>query len=330
MHNITLISGQSFAADEGETILNAALRSGLPLEYSCKTGRCGSCKSQVNSGETVISLAELGLSNDERAKKWVLTCARSATTDLMIDAQVLDADLPPSRLTPAKVDTIEQLAPDVVKIRLRLPPAAPLKWLAGQYLDVLGKDGIKRSYSIANAAPEAGSAQVELHIRQVPNGAMSAYWFGQAKPGDLLRIQGPIGTFFLRKQTPAKLLLLATGTGIAPIKALLDDLARRPASEQPEQITLLWGNRHPADFYLDDTAFGPNVVLHKVLSGADAGWSGARGRIQQHPAVAEASLADTAVYACGSPAMIDDARTLLTSRGLPTGSFHSDAFVCSI
>jgi CDP-4-dehydro-6-deoxyglucose reductase len=333
MSVITLANGTRFEAERGVSMLDAALAKGVVLEHSCRTGRCGSCKARVTQGSTVPLRAPVALSDDETKQGWVLTCTNEAASDVHLDIEDLGALAGiETRVTPARIATIEHLAEDVVRVELRLPPRSPFRFLAGQYLDVTSPSGVRRSYSIASAAdtPE----KVELQIRRVDGGQLSAYWFEQAKPNDLLRFNGPRGTFFLRPVAELHLIFLATGTGIAPILAMLRQLAIAPAAEQPLSVTLYWGGRHREDHYLDPAPALPGLRYVPVMSRADAEWTGARGHVQdvllhelahgQAPALAQA-----VVYACGSEAMIHGARRLLDDAGLPARRFFFDAFVSS-
>lgn len=323
---VRVSSGRSFDAQAEETVLDAALRSGITLPYSCRTGRCGSCKGVVCQGTTLPLHDELELTDAEKAGGWVLTCVRTATSDVELAIEDLgDVQLATPRTWPCRVQAIERLSHDVMRVALRLPPAADFRFEPGQYVDVIGRGGLRRSYSIAST-PSAGQA-IELHIRQVPGGAMSDYWFSHAKPNDLLRLHGPLGTFFIRESSGLDLVFLATGTGLAPIKSMLESLAQRPAT--PRSVRLYWGGRIPADFYWDAAHAGNALRFVPVLSRAASDWNGVRGHVQ------DALLSDgcdwdrTAVYACGSEAMIHSARERLLSAGLPMRRFHSDAFVSS-
>lgn len=327
MPAITTSSGRSFEALPTELLLDAALRQGVVLDYSCRTGRCSSCKARVRSGETAALHDEFGLSAEEKAHGFILTCVRRARGPVELEIEDLrDIVLPEARTLPCRIQSIERLSHDVLHVVLRLPPRSTLDFFPGQYIDVIGVDGLRRSYSIANA-PRADK-QIELHIRAVPDGAMSRYWFQQAKVNDLLRLRGPLGTFFLRGQARKDLVLLATGTGIAPVKAILEGLSAMPADAQPCSMTLYWGGRHREDLYwpppeVEGLRFVP------VLSRADGDWTGARGHVQDVMLRERALLADTLVYACGSDAMIHGAQAKLHAAGLPDRQFHSDAFVCS-
>jgi CDP-4-dehydro-6-deoxyglucose reductase, E3 len=327
MHAITTSSGRSFQARADESLLDAALRQGVVLDYSCRTGRCSSCKGRIRSGETTAAHDELGLTAEDKARGFILTCVRQARGPLELEIDDLgDVVLPEAKTLPCRIQSIERLAHDVVRVILRLPPTSALEFLPGQYVDMIGAEGLRRSYSIANA-PRADK-QIELHIREVPDGAMSRYWFQQAKANDLLRLRGPLGTFFLRGQASKDLVLLATGTGIAPVKAILEGLSGLPADAQPRSLTVYWGGRHREDLYWQPPE-QPGLRFVPVLSRADDGWAGKRGHVQDVMLRDHAYLANTLVYACGSDAMIHSAQAQLHAAGLPDRQFHSDAFVCS-
>ena len=330
---VTLSNGTAFEAERGTSILDAALGKGIVLEHSCRTGRCGSCKARVTQGSTASMRVPTALDDDETKHGWVLTCTDEATADLHLDIEDLGALVGiEARVTPARIDTIERLADDVVRVQLRLPPRSPFKFLAGQYVDVTSPAGVRRSYSIASAA--AMPEKVELQIRRVDGGQLSAYWFEQAKVNDLLRFNGPRGTFFLRPVAGLDLIFLATGTGIAPILAMLKQLAAAPSAAQPRSVTLYWGGRERDDHYLDPSPTLPSLRYVPVMSRGDVAWAGARGHVQDvlvhEIAHGHApALAQAVVYACGSEAMIHGARTLLADAGLPPRRFFFDAFVSS-
>ena len=327
MHAITTSSGRRYDAKPDESLLDAALRQGVVLDYSCRTGRCSSCKGRVRSGETAALHDEIGLSIEDRAHGFILTCVRQACGPVELEIDDLgDVILPEAKTLPCRIQSIERLSHDVVRVVLRLPPTAALDFLPGQYIDVIGAEGLRRSYSIANAPRK--DKQIELHIREVPDGAMSRYWFQQAKASDLLRLRGPLGTFFLRSQAGKDLVLLATGTGIAPVKAILEGVAGLAEDAFPRSITVYWGGRHHKDLYWQPPDM-PGLRYVPVLSRADDTWTGARGHVQDAMLRDHAYLADTLVYACGSDAMIHGAQAKLHAAGLPERQFHSDAFVCS-
>jgi len=273
-------------------------------------------------------VAETGLSAQELAAGWVLTCARAAETDVKLDVEDLGGiQLPQPKTLPCRIAELSRLAPDVLHVKLRLPPGATFSFIPGQYIDVIGPNGIRRSYSLANAS--FADKWLELHVRAVPGGAMSDYWFHHAKPNDLLRLNGPLGTFFLRESANLDVYFLATGTGMAPVKAMLESLQHVPPDQQPQSVTLLWGGRQPQDFYFNATAIPAKQRLVPVLSRPSEGWAGAKGYVQDVLLSMAPDLTRASVYACGSEAMIQRAKQALSNAGLPLSRFYSDAFVSS-
>jgi CDP-4-dehydro-6-deoxyglucose reductase len=333
MPSITLSNGTRFEAAPGTSMLDAALACGVVLEHSCRTGRCGRCKARATRGTTQALRAPISLPDAEADRGWVLTCTHGATSDVHLDI----ADLGPqahveARISPARIDALERLADDVLRVRLRLPPRTPFRFLAGQSLEVIAPSGVRRSYSIASAS--ADPQMLELQIRRVDGGVLSAWWFEHARPNDLLRFHGPRGTFFLRPVSGRDVVFLATGTGIAPICSMLMQIAAAPAGERPRSVTLYWGGRRREDLYLDPRPMLAGLRHVPVLSRGDIDWHGARGHVQDvllHECAhgAAPALAGACVYACGSEAMIHGARGLLAGAGLPEGQFHFDAFVSS-
>ena len=329
MPDITLNSGAAFHAETSISILDAAATASHLIPYSCRSGRCSTCKCKLIAGETTALADETGLTSQEQAEGWILSCVRTATTDVVIQADTLDdVRLPQVRTLPCRIQQLERPAPDVLRVRLRLPPDTALEALPGQYIEIIGSGGLRRSYSLAGTC--ATGKPLELHVRAMDAGAMSTYWFGHARENDLLRLHGPLGTFLLRDTGGRDLYFLATGTGIAPILALLESLPTLAAAEQPRSVTVLWGGRTPQDLYQDLTNnASSNFTFIPVLSRADSNWNGARGHVQDVLLSRRTDLSNAAVYACGSDAMIHSARNALLNAGLPASQFHSDAFVCS-
>lgn len=328
MFTVELINGKKFQAEVNESLLDAAARAGIRLNYSCKTGRCSSCKCRVISGTTDTLQDATGLNAQEKSEGWILSCISSATTNMLLEAEDLgDVRVPEAKTLPCRISQIDFLAPDVVRVFLRFPPTADFQFLAGQYVDVIGPGGIRRSYSLANA--NFLDRQLELHIRKVNDGAMSDYWFNQAKPNDLLRIHGPLGTFFLRDVQDADLIFLATGTGIAPIKSMLGSISSMPPEHRPRSMQIFWGGRTPADFYIKPEDAPGTQNWNFVLSREHSDWQGIRGYVQDAVLNSKIQLTLATVYACGSDAMIQSAKYSLTKAGLSSKSFYSDAFVSS-
>ncbi|MBU2710368.1 FAD-binding oxidoreductase [Zooshikella harenae] len=326
---IKLTSGIHFKSQRDISILEAASQAQVLLPYSCKNGRCSACRCKLISGKTLALQPEIGLSKYEKAEGWILSCIRSAETDVLLEAENLDGiSLPHAKMLPCRISQIQHLAPNVIKVNLRLPPAADFYFIPGQYIDVVGPTGVCRSYSLANA--DFKGKVLELHIRAFEGGAMSQYWFNQAKVNDLLRINGPLGTFFLRNTAGIDLIFLATGTGIAPIKAMLESITALPSKLQPNSVTILWGGRTLQDLYLDIICITSNKFTYvPVLSRPTNCWSGSQGYIQDVLLSIKPNLSKANVYACGSVQMIHDAKECLTQAGLSPKHFYSDAFVCS-
>lgn len=325
---IELDSGKKFSCPPSLSLLDAAAKAGINLPYSCKSGRCSTCKCKVRSGQSAAIVDEMGLTADEKAQGFILSCVRSAITDMVIEVEDLgDQVIPDVKTLPARISSLEKLAPDVLSVKLRFPPNTPFVYLAGQYFDVIGPGGLRRSYSVANA--QSPDNQLQLHIRAVQGGAMSDYWFNQAKINDLLRVNGPLGSFFMRPLAGLHLVFLATGTGIAPVKTMLEQLTTAPATDQPLSITVYWGGREPQDLYANPSEWHPIFRYVPVLSRAPDNWTGTRGYVQKALLAEASDFSNTVVYACGSDAMVQSAKTELIQAGLPEKRFYSDAFVPS-
>lgn len=327
MPTVTLANRKTYAATADQTLLAAARHAGLALEYSCESGRCGVCRTRVLSGETKALQSETALSPAEQVAGWQLTCCRAAMSDVHLDITDLGAMAQIRVQTlPCRIDQLMRLSSSVLQVVLRLPPASQLEFLPGQHLSVIGPNGVQRSYSLANA-PRVDRKLV-LHIRQVSGGQLSQYWFGEAKENDLLRLRGPLGTFSWRDATREHVIFLATGTGMAPIRALLEQLAVTPALLQGRQLHLYWGGRRPEDLYLaQPLPENLGVAWQPVLSRWQPGDAARAGHVQQVVLQDGIPLAQSTVYACGSEAMVQSAQAQLMAAGLAAHQYHADAFV---
>jgi CDP-4-dehydro-6-deoxyglucose reductase len=322
-------SGKQFAAEPDETILDAALRQGLTLPYGCKDGACGSCQGKVLAG-TVDHGHGQALSDGDKAAGLALFCCSRARSDLTLECKQVGAasDIPVKTL-PARIERLERLAPDVMEVCLKLPANERLQFLAGQYIDILMKDGRKRAFSLANAPHD--DALLQLHVRHVPGGAFTDALFTTTKVRDILRFNGPHGTFYLREESPKPIILLAGGTGFAPIKAIVEHAI---AEKCTRPIAIYWGARAAADLYLHAlpeqwAAAHANISYVPVLSEPDAGdaWAGRIGLVHQAVMVDFPDLSGHQVYACGGPGMIDAARSdFVAACRLPEEEFFADAF----
>jgi CDP-4-dehydro-6-deoxyglucose reductase len=322
-------SGHVFQALDGETVLEAALREGYMLPYGCRNGACGSCKGKVIAGSVDHGKSQDNvLTPAERTLGAALFCQARPQSDLVIECREIGAvkDIPVKTL-PCRVQTLERVAPDVMRLRLRLPAAERLQFLAGQYIDILLKDGTRRSLSMAN--PPHDDGLLELHLRNY-GGPFSTHVFTQMKEKDILRFEGPLGTFYLREDSDKPVVFVAGGTGFAPIKAIIEHAIH---NKLKRPMTLYRGARQPADLYLNELPESwqreHGISYVPVLSDVAPGeaWNGRRGLV--HQAVMEdlPDLSGHEVYACGAPAMIDAARRDFCTRcGLPESAFYADAF----
>jgi CDP-4-dehydro-6-deoxyglucose reductase len=329
-------SGRHFSMQRDETVLSAALDAGIGLPYGCKDGACGSCKCKLLEGRVIHGAHQLkALSEAEEAAGWMLSCCATPQTDLVIESrQVVGLGDHPVIKLPTRVTSLSRVAPDVMVIRLQLPATHQFGFRAGQYIEFILKDGVRRSYSVANAphaVKEAGVNGLELHIRHMPGGLFTDHVFGGMKEKEILRVEGPQGTFFLREDSERPIVLLASGTGFAPIKAIVEHM-RHQGITRP--ATLYWGCRSRADLYLHDWAEQQAAELPwlryvPVLSDArpEDGWQGRTGFVHQAVLADWPDLSGHEVYACGAPVMVTAARHDFTRQaGLPEEFFYADAF----
>jgi len=324
-------SGRVFTADADEAILAAGIRHGIGLPYGCKDGACGSCKCKKISGEVTHGPHQAkALSAEEAAQGLILTCCAVPQSDVVLESrQVTEQGALPIKKMPTRVTTMTRLSEDVVMLNLQLPANDSFLYRAGQYVEFILRDGARRSYSMANAPGQANA--LELHIRHMPGGKFTDHVFGTMKEKEILRIEGPFGSFFLREDSEAPLVFLASGTGFAPIKALLEHMQ---AHDIQRTVTVYWGGRRPADLYMDTWLRAqqermPQLVYVPVVSDAQAedGWTGRTGFV--HRAVLDdlPDLSGHQVYACGAPIVVDSARKdFCTLAGLPEDAFFADAF----
>ncbi|MDR1889389.1 MAG: CDP-6-deoxy-delta-3,4-glucoseen reductase [Zoogloeaceae bacterium] len=329
-HQITVQPcGATYTAEADETLLDAALRQGITIPYGCKNGACSACKASVLAGEVDPGPYQPhALNEQEIAAGKVLLCCAHAKSDLTIENRqaVLKAEIP-VKLMPVRVEAMEKRAPDVITLNLRLPASETFTFRAGQFIDVLLADGQRRSYSIANAPEQAGV--LELHIRRVPGGRFTGQVFEQMKVKDILRFEGPHGGFYLRDDSKKPVILLASGTGFAPVKAMVEH-AIAQNSDRP--LHIYWGCRKEIDLYLSalPTAWAAehaHIRYTPVLSEPESGWRGRTGFVHQAVVADYPDLSRHEVYACGAPAMIDAARQdFANACKLPEEAFFSDAF----
>lgn len=327
MFTITLKNNKTFECSENDTLIEGARKAGITLEHSCLSGRCSSCKVMVDDGLSEPTMDEVALSQKEKEDGFILSCVRTPKTDMVIRAEDLsEYKLAVPKTLPAKISNIEKLTDDVLKVIFRFPPNQPLNFMAGQYVNVI-KGNIKRSYSIGNSSNE--NTGIELFIKKYPGGLLSQYWFNEAKINDLLRIEGPRGTFFLRNNDNYKnIIFLATGTGIAPVKSMLESIAGLSKNFKNKNVYVFWGVKYINDLFWTPENLGLNIKYFPVLSREKATTTEV-GHIQDVLLSKNIDLKESIVYACGSNDMIHEAKNKLMENGLPDFNFYSDAFVTS-
>ncbi|MEO7160116.1 MAG: CDP-6-deoxy-delta-3,4-glucoseen reductase [Polaromonas sp.] len=333
--NVSVLpSGRSFTAHADESLLAAAIRQGIGLPYGCKDGACGSCKCRKLEGTVVHGTHQLkALSVEEEANGFILTCCGVAQSDVVLESrQVTDESAFAVRKMPVRVTSMTRASHDVMIIRLQLPASDMMKYHAGQYVEFLLRDGDRRSYSMANAPhTQVDAPGLELHIRHMAGGKFTEHVFSAMKEKEILRIEGPYGSFFLREDSDKPIVLLASGTGFAPLKALIEHMQYKNITRP---AVLYWGGRRPADLYMNDWVQAkllemPSLRYVPVISDAlpEDGWTGRTGFV--HQAVLEdfSDLSGHQVYACGAPVVVESARDEYSAMaGLPAEEFFADSF----
>lgn len=337
-----LPSGRVFHVDPGETILTAAIRQGIGLSYGCKDGACGSCKSKKLDGQVVHGPHESkALSAGEEAASYVLVCSALPQSDVVLESCLAEECAFPIKKMPARVISLEKKSHDVIVLRLQLPSNDTMDYYAGQYIQFILRDGARRSYSMANSPHTNGESSsdtspgatvgMELHIRHMPGGKFTDHVFHAMKAKEILRVEGPYGSFYLREDSSKPIVLLASGTGFAPIKAIIERMQFKGIDRR---AILYWGGRRPADLYLDEwvrakLAEMPNLRYVPVLSNAlqEDNWTGRTGFVHQAVLQDLPDLSGYQVYACGAPIVVESARTdYCKEAGMPVEEFFSDSF----
>ena len=335
-YQVTLkASGKQFTVQEDETLLEAALHQGITLPYGCKNGACGSCKGKILEGQVEHGQHSAGaLSQADEASGGTLFCCAHPKSDLLIEAREIQGNSDIAvRKVPCRVNSISKPTQDVAILTLQLPAAERFQFLAGQYLEFLLKDGQRRAYSIANAPDQDGP--LEIHLRHLPGGLFTDFIFGATDPSlkekDILRFEGPMGSFFLQEDSQKPIIFVAAGTGFAPIKSIVEQMQlkkiRRP-------IHLYWGGRRPSDLYLDALCEGwaktiPDLKYIPVVSDAlpEDCWTGRTGFVHQAVIDDHPDMKDFQIYACGAPVMVNAARQDFSSKcHLPEEEFFADSF----
>ncbi|GAB7127586.1 CDP-6-deoxy-delta-3,4-glucoseen reductase [Silvimonas sp. JCM 19000] len=327
-------SGQQITLQDDQTILDAAMAAGFNMPYGCKNGACGACKGQIISGDVDYpdGYAESALPHMERERGLALYCCAVPKGDITVECREVAAtkDIQIKTL-PCRVQQIDKISHDVAVLSLKLPTTERMQFLAGQYIDLHTKGGKKRSFSIANAPHE--SEYLQLHIRCMPGGEFSDYVWNEMKEREIMRFTGPLGSFFLREDSDKPIIFIATGTGFAPIKGIIEHAINKGIQRE---MILYWGCRSLQDLYMPHLPSEwqqqlAHFTFIPVLSDPqpEDQWQGRTGLV--HEAVMEdfTNLSGWQVYACGAPVMVEAAYTHFVSRGLPEDEFYSDAFFSS-
>lgn len=320
-------SGHSFETEGDESILDAALRSGYAFPYGCRNGACGACKGKVVEGSVDYGDDEpMAITDEEQAEGQALFCIARPQGDVAIEVhEVEKAEEIPVKQYPAKVTRMERIG-EVMRLWLKLPEESRMQYLAGQYVDFQMEDGRRRAFSIANA-PHADET-LEFHIRHIRGGRFTEHVFADMQKGEIVRIEGPHGSFYLREDSERPIIMLATGTGFGPVKAIIEH-ALAEGSTRP--IYFYWGARAREELYLDEMARRwdseyRNFHYRPVLSRPDADWDGRTGYVQNAAAADFDDLSGYEMYACGHPDMVFSARDALAAKGIDADHCYADAF----
>jgi CDP-4-dehydro-6-deoxyglucose reductase len=320
-------TGTRFLVDNNERILDAAIRQGIGLPYGCRNGQCGTCKGQISSGKVRYETATEALTSEERQHGKALFCQAYAQSDLEIIVNELthSAEVPLKRF-PAKVIEMQRLNHDVMRVKLKLPPSMRLQFFAGQYIDFILKDGRRRSFSIAN--PPHIDDVIELHVRHIQGGEFTGEIFDNMSINSIVRLEGPLGSFYLREDSDRPVILLAGGTGFAPINGIIEHALRKNIQRE---FYLYWGARSFADLYMHDKAqHWAEIYAHihytPVLSEPDSDWSGRVGFVHDAVLADFQDLSGYEVYASGPPVMVYAGRDAFVPLGIDAQNYYSDAF----
>ena len=314
----------SLKSVQPDTIFNNFKANGLTIHHSCLNGRCSECKVKVISGEYDMPSSQEGLSDSEVKESYCLTCITKPLSDMRLEeVDFIEGVLPEVKTIPAKISLLEFLSNDVVKVTLRTPPYKSMEFLAGQYIDLSVK-GIKRSYSISSTPSDS---EIELLIKNYTGGQFSNYLFNEAKVNDLLRIEGPKGTYILPKEIPQNLLFISTGTGIAPNLSLIKS-ALKEGIVQSSQITLIHGQRTAEEhiYSIEETLNEIEIIRCTSRESVDDYF---HGYVQDAVKGLDLDFSNSLVFACGNPQMIKELNRQMITLGLEERNFKSDVFVPS-
>lgn len=327
--------GQDVEVEEGQTLLDAALRAGVYLPHACGHGLCGTCKVQVLEGDIEHGEpSSFALMDFEREEGLCLACCATAESDVTIEADVEEEpealDIP-VRDFEATVARLERLTPTILGLTLELSDAEGIRFQAGQYVNLELPEGIgRRAFSIAT--PPSSPGRIELHVRRVPGGAGTGYIHEKLREGDRVSFSGPHGRFFVRRAEEKPVIFLAGGSGLSSPLSMVKDLLETGASFP---ITLVYGQRSREELYhheallaLAEAHSGFSYVPALSNEPAGSAWTGHRGFV--HEAAVEhfdGSFEGMRAYLCGPPAMIDACITALMQGRLFERDIFTERFI---
>lgn len=316
-------SPDSFAVEAGESLLAGALRCNVKLPHACTLGGCGTCRVKVAEGRVRYDEMPMALSPEEAQQGYALACQARAETDLVISVPRIELAEPTRQA--ALVTDVAPFCDDVVHLQLVLPDMASIAYRPGQHMNIVLPDGTTRSFSMAS--PPRGN-EIDFHVRRIRGGRFTEKLLGELQPGDLLDVEIPLGTFRYHDEDYREILMVATGTGISPLKSILEALMDDPDCPP---VSLYWGGRRPANLYLDEEirSWGERLYefrYHPVLSVPDGSWTGHRGHVQDAVKRDIADLSGHSIYLCGSPAMIHDAKEAFLRMGASVDHIYADGF----
>jgi CDP-4-dehydro-6-deoxyglucose reductase len=315
---------RSLISSKSKTIFEHFKENGLTLQHSCLTGRCSECKVRVISGDFAMPSTQEGLTDEEIQEGYCLSCITKPLSDLELeDVSYIEGVLPEVKTIPAKISSLQFLSEDVVKVTLRTPPNKSLEFLAGQYIDLSVK-GIKRSYSISSTPSDS---EIELLIKNYTGGHFSNYVFNEAKVNDLLRLEGPKGTYILPKDISQNLVFISTGTGIAPNLSLIKSIIKEGV-KQSSQITLIHGQRTAKEHIYSLEGILNEIEIIKCTS-RESVEGYVQGYVQDALKGLDLNIQNSLVFACGNPQMIKELKAQIITMGLDERNFKSDVFVPS-
>ncbi len=326
---------KAFSVEKGDNLLKSALADGLAWPHNCRVGSCGECRCRLVSGK-IKPLSDFSyvLTSEEMDAGMILACQTSLRSDVEIEVKMDTPTIPISKPETAEgaITATKSLTHDILEVTIQVDDQFP-KYLAGQYAEIVvpGVIAKPRSYSFANAPDKEKKNQVSFYIRHVPEGEFTTWLHGESREGQKVNVTGPFGSFWLRESTK-QIVCLAGGSGMAPIKALLEQMV---SQEMKQEVTYLFGARTQKDLY----CINEMEQITKLANGRfkfipvlsqepeDSDWTGLRGYAVNHIEFAEDFASNTQAYLCGPPPMIDGAIEVFNKKGLSNDDIFYDKFL---